>query len=145
MKRAENDDEHVHVLPPKKRGRPVLIGEELDRKLQQYLTKVREGNGVVSARIAVASARGIMLHCNRSSPVEFGGHVQLNRHWAYSLLKRMKFVKRIVNGFVKAGITGALDGKRAGEAEEEDLECETESDFDERESDLDEIDSDYNN
>ena len=26
--------------------------------------------------------------------LEFGGHVQLNRHWAYALLKRMKFVQR---------------------------------------------------
>ena len=25
---------------------------------------------------------------------EFGGHVQLNKHWAYSLLSRIKFVKR---------------------------------------------------
>ena len=25
---------------------------------------------------------------------EFGGHVQLNKHWAYSLLSRMQFVKR---------------------------------------------------
>ena len=24
--------------------------------------------------------------------VEFGGYVNLNRHWAYSLLKRMNFV-----------------------------------------------------
>ena len=26
--------------------------------------------------------------------VEFSGHIHLNRHWAYSLFKRMKFVKR---------------------------------------------------
>ena len=93
-KRKERDDEDVRILPPKRRGRPVLLGEELDQKLQQYLLKVREGGGVVSARIAVASARGILLHSDCSSLVEFGGHVQLNRHWAYSLLLRMKFVKR---------------------------------------------------
>ena len=29
--------------------------------------------------------------CTRA---EFGGPVLLNRHWAYSLLRRMKFVKR---------------------------------------------------
>ena len=28
--------------------------------------------------------------------VEFGGHVELNRHWAYSLLHRMNFVQRKV-------------------------------------------------
>ena len=80
MKRAERDDEDVSVLPPKKHGRPVLLGEELDKKVQQYLLKVREGGGAVSAQIAIASARGILLHCDRSSLVEFGGHIQLNRH-----------------------------------------------------------------
>ena len=47
--------------------------------------------GVVSAGIAMA---GILLSCNRSRLAEFGGDVELNRQWAYSLLKRMKFVKR---------------------------------------------------
>ena len=42
----------------------------------------------------------------------------------------------IVNGFVKAGIAGALDGKKASEDEEEE-DSDTESDFDEMESDLD--------
>ena len=78
----------------KKRGRPVLLGETLDKKVQQYLTRVRDGGGVVSARIAMAAARGILMSCNRSRLVEFGGDVELNRQWAYSLLSRMKFVKR---------------------------------------------------
>ena len=44
----------------------------------------------------------------------------------------------IVNGFVKAGITGALDRVNASEDQEEEdnMESETESDFDETESDL---------
>ena len=62
--------------------------------------KVREGGGVVSARIAIAAARGIVLTCYRSLLVEFGGqvefgwHVELSKHWACSLLHRMKFVQR---------------------------------------------------
>jgi len=95
-KRAAEDGDDVTVLPPKKRGRPVLLGEDLDMKVQLYLKKVREGGGVVSARIAMAAARGILLSCDRSRLVEFGGHVQVNRHWAYSLLSRMKFKKRKV-------------------------------------------------
>ena len=55
------DDGDVTVLPLKKRERPVLLGEELDSKVQLYLKKVREGGGVVSARIAMAAARGIVL------------------------------------------------------------------------------------
>ena len=42
----------------------------------------------------MAAARGILLSCDKTKLVEFGGHVQLNIHWAYELLKRMKFVQR---------------------------------------------------
>ena len=42
------------------------------------------------------AARDILLTCNRSMLAEYGGHVELNRFWAYSLLRRMKFVKRKV-------------------------------------------------
>ena len=65
-------------------------------KVQMYLKKVREREGVVSARIAVAAARGILLTCNRSILAEYGGHVELNVDWTYSLLHRMNFVQRKV-------------------------------------------------
>ena len=93
-KRAADDDGDVSLLPMKKRGRPVLLGEVLDTKVQQYLRRVRDGGGVVSARIVMAAARGILLSCNRSRLIEFGGDVELKKQWAYSLLRRMKFVKR---------------------------------------------------
>jgi len=48
----------------------------------------------VSPRIAMAAASGILLSFDKTKLVEFGGHVQLNMHWAYALLKRMKFVQR---------------------------------------------------
>ena len=43
------------VLPRKKRGRAVLLGEELDEKMKLYLQKVRDGGGVVTGRIAIAA------------------------------------------------------------------------------------------
>ena len=94
--RTVEDSGDLSELPTKKWGRRVLLGDDLDRKVQLYLKKVRGGGGVVSARIAVAAARGIVLTCDRSMLVEFGGHVELNRHWAYSLLHRMNFVQRKV-------------------------------------------------
>ena len=84
----------IAVLPQKKRGRPLLLGEALDSKIQQYLRKVREGGGTVTARIATAAARGLLLKYDKMKLAEFGGPIELNRHWAYSLLKRMKFVRR---------------------------------------------------
>ena len=49
------------MLPCKKRGRPTLLGHDLDTQVQLYLKKVRESGGVVSARIAIAAARGIIM------------------------------------------------------------------------------------
>ena len=44
----------------------------------------------------MAAAKGILLSCDRSELVDFGGHVQLNWHWTYSLLGYIKFIKRKV-------------------------------------------------
>ena len=35
-------DEEVAYLPPNKRGRPFLLGEEIDKQLQLYMKKVRD-------------------------------------------------------------------------------------------------------
>lgn len=93
-KRATDNAGNVSLLPMKKYGRPVLLRELLDTKVQQYLRRLRKGGGVVSARIATAAARGILLSCNWSRLVEFCGDVEINRQWGYSLLRCMKFVKR---------------------------------------------------
>jgi hypothetical protein len=64
--------------------------------VQKYLKKVREGGGTVTARVAVAAARAIIMTQDKYKLVEFGGHISLNETctWAYSLFRRMKFVKR---------------------------------------------------
>ena len=51
----------ITALPPKKRGRKLLLGEDLDMKVQIYLRKVRKGGGAVSTRIALAAARGTIV------------------------------------------------------------------------------------
>ena len=44
-----SDSVEITELPVRKRGRKVLLGEDLDMKVQLYLRKVREGGGAVSA------------------------------------------------------------------------------------------------
>ena len=83
---AMEDIGNIESLPVKKRGRQVPLVDNLDSKVQTYLKKVHEGGGVVSARIAMAAARGIVLTCDRSMLAKFGGHAHLSRHWAYSWL-----------------------------------------------------------
>ncbi len=47
----------------------------------------------------MAAARGSLLKCDLSMLAEFGGTIELNRHRAHSLLKRMKFVQRKATTF----------------------------------------------
>ena len=81
-------------LPTKKRGHTLLLGSDLDEKLQLYLRKIQTSGGPLTARIAIAAARGLLLADNQNKLVEYGGHIELNRHCAYSLYKGMGFVQR---------------------------------------------------
>ena len=50
-RRAIEGDDDLQVLPAKKHRRRILLGHDLNMKVQLYLKRVREGGGVVSARI----------------------------------------------------------------------------------------------
>lgn len=50
-------DEDIKTMSKKKRGRKVLLGEQLDQKLQQYLITLKSNGGIVSARVAMAAAK----------------------------------------------------------------------------------------
>ncbi|MCH9717517.1 MAG: hypothetical protein K0U52_10595, partial [Gammaproteobacteria bacterium] len=89
-----NDATGISTLPTKKRGRPFLVGDLIDNQVQSYLKKIREHGGIVTASVAVAAARGIIMATDSTLLLDFGGHIQLNRHWAYNLLDRMKFTRR---------------------------------------------------
>ena len=60
MRRGETSGGDINVLPLQKRGKPVLLGPDVDTKVQMYLKKVRHGGEALSARIAMATARGIL-------------------------------------------------------------------------------------
>ena len=62
----------------------MFVWEKIDSQVQSYLKKVRERARMVTARIAVAAARGIILACDRSKLIEFGGHIDLNPSWGYT-------------------------------------------------------------
>lgn len=52
-KQAGTGSSVVKSLPEKKRGRTLLLGDELDKKLQLYLKRIREDGGPVTAGIAI--------------------------------------------------------------------------------------------
>ena len=48
----------------------------------------------MTAGIAIAAARGLLMAEHKNRLVENGGHIKLNRHWAYGFFRRMGFVQR---------------------------------------------------
>ena len=84
--RSENSED-ITAIPTKKRGRKLLLGEDLDMKVQVHLRKVRKGGFTVSARIVLSAAQGILLKRNFSPLVQNGKPVDLNKFWAHSLMK----------------------------------------------------------
>ena len=59
------------------------------------MKKVRD-QGVITVSVVVAAACGILMFnkFDRDKLVEFGGHINLSRQWAYHLLGRMNYVRR---------------------------------------------------
>ena len=92
--RIMGEETCLDALPVKKQGRPPLLGERLDTMVQSYLRKVRNEGRAVTSHIACADARGIIVTIDKTRLQEFGGHINLNRHWAHSFLTHMGFVQR---------------------------------------------------
>ena len=92
-KRKADEDPIVESLPQKKRGHPLLLGDELDHKVQAYVQTLHNNGGSVTTAI-VSVARGILMKVSRSMLSEYGGPATLTKAWAQSLLQNMGFVKR---------------------------------------------------
>ena len=60
------------ILPEKKHGCHLLFGGSLNNLVQM---KVQVGGGVVTARIAIVEARGIIMYHNISQLVDYGRHI----------------------------------------------------------------------
>ena len=57
---TDNENVTVERLPARPKGRPLLLGQELDRQVQAYLISFHEAGGVVNTSIAIAAATGII-------------------------------------------------------------------------------------
>ena len=92
--KRKDDKIDIEELPTKKRGRPFLLGEELDKQVQTYLTHLRSTGSPVNTAITLGVAEGIVKNEVFNLLATNGGHIVLTKHWAKGLLARMGFVKR---------------------------------------------------
>ena len=105
LKRPRNDTlENMSELPNKKMGRPLLIGEELDRQVQEYLRYLREQGSAVNSAIAIATAEGVVRNVDANLLACNGGGIILSKPWARGLLGRMGMVKRRASSKAKISI-----------------------------------------
>ena len=64
------------------------------RKYSSMFEHFKKAGTRGNARIVMAAAEGIVKATDRILLVEHGGHIQLTQAWAYSILKRMDFIRR---------------------------------------------------
>ena len=93
----------VTKLEPKRRGRPLLLGETLDMYTHQYVAELRKSGAVINTDIVSAAAIGIVKKFDANLLQVNGGHISCSREWAKGLLHRMGYVKRRSN--TKAKVT----------------------------------------
>ena len=84
----------VKSLPIEHKGRPLLLGQVLDTAIQDYIKALCTVGGVANTSIVMAAAEGIVASRDQSLLIQYGGHIQITKTWAKSLLYRMGYIKR---------------------------------------------------
>ena len=93
-RKAGETELNITSLPSAKRGRPLMLSEQLDGQVQSYIRALRDEGRVVTTPVTIAIATAIVETTNRKLLSKHGGPIEITTNWAKSLLYRMKFVKR---------------------------------------------------
>ena len=66
---------------PKKRGRPLLLSESIDKQVQAYVKNSREQGCIVNTTLVIAAARGILKKCDPSLAKSNENGEMLTKSW----------------------------------------------------------------
>lgn len=80
-----------------------------DKEVQKFIKAQRDCGAIVTRSTVVGIGRGVVLKHNKFLLAEFGGHINITKHWAESILHSMKFVKR--RGSTKVHVTSNIFDK----------------------------------
>ena len=100
-KQPHDESPEVMKLSGKKRERPLLLREEMDRQVEVFLKQLCENGSVVNTAIVMATAEGIVQNHDSSLLASNSGPILITKNWAKSLMTRMNFVKRRTNTKLK--------------------------------------------
>ena len=112
LKNKPGESVTVDSLVTKQKGRPLLLGEELDAAVQEYVSSLRIAGGVVNTVVVRVATEGIISARDITKLASHGGHIKITKGWAMSVLNRMGYVKR------KASTSGKIPQSRYGELRE---------------------------
>ena len=100
LKSGESSGRSVKALPTKLMGRPLLIGEEADRQVRDYVRFLRDSGSAVDTSVVIATGEGVLA----SIDANLLKTCPLTKDWAKSLLTRMGMVKRKVSSKAKIDV-----------------------------------------
>ncbi|XP_071943475.1 uncharacterized protein [Antedon mediterranea] len=88
------DGDTITNLPIGNRGRPPLLGSELDQRIQDYIRRLQTNGVPITRRIVLGAARGMVEQHDSSVMRENGGNIDLTEKWAQSFMARMSITPR---------------------------------------------------
>ena len=81
-------------LITKEKERPLMLGVKVDKAVQEYISSLRVVGGVINTAMVMRATEGIVSVRDVLKFVSHGGHTDISKSWAKSLLHRMGYVKR---------------------------------------------------
>ena len=93
-KSIEAADSDITEIVIKKTGRPMLLPENLMKKVIETVTNFRLRGARVSAVVIRAVARGVIIANDRSLFLENGGYINLSMDWSRQVLYRFEKLGR---------------------------------------------------
>ena len=77
------------LLSAKRMSRSLLLGDELDKQVQEYMKYLRNGHAVVNTGIVLAVVEGVV----KGHDPSLLSSIKLTKDWAKSLMKRVDLTK----------------------------------------------------
>ena len=102
--KTSEKSEDVQELPGKKRGRPLLLGEQLDKQVRGYILYLRAHGCIINAHVVIAVGKGIVMGKDSNLLYSNGGSLVLTKDWARNILNRMGMVRRRGNTKAKVSV-----------------------------------------
>ena len=72
----------ISELPEKRRGRPLMLGKQLEKEVQSFIKAIQDSGGVVNTQIVIATTRGVIMSHDVNLLAENGGYMNITKDWA---------------------------------------------------------------